>query len=143
VLLAGGVPETGDAAVGAVLGRRVYAAGLVTLACLGPWVAASGAVPRRTLRRWLTWWRTAFANTAFWRTARARFVPLVDEVELPLSLVNRFRRSATDIEQALLGVLVFVSPITGPAHRSLSAIADVAWACLPPERVITLGARRR
>jgi hypothetical protein len=100
------------------LGRRVYAAAVVMLACLAP----SAAVPRRTLGRWLTWWRTVFANTAFWCTARARFAPPVDAAELPVSLLERFWRNGApaDAEQALLKALVFVSPITAQPSPSFS-----------------------
>lgn len=81
------------------LGRKVYVAAVVLLLpaasrrarpdlvaalrkALGPSV--------RTLRRWLGWWTEIFTRTSFWKAARARLMPPVEEAELPASLVERF-----------------------------------------------------
>ena len=39
---------------------------------------------RRTIARWQVFWREHFPQTPFWKTARARLVPLVEIVALPL-----------------------------------------------------------
>ena len=93
------------------LGRRVYAAVVVLAASLSALIAS--AVPARTLRRWSTWWRGPFVESVFFRTARARLMPPVDEAQLPRALVERFC-SGVDVgaEQALTRALSFVSPLT-------------------------------
>lgn len=91
------------------LGRRVYVAAVVMLGTLSVWIAAS--VPERTLRRWATWWCDDFVETAFFRVARARLMPPVDETALPASLVERFVRER-DTAVGLIAALVFVSPLT-------------------------------
>lgn len=79
------------------LGRRIYLEAVVVLAVafaqamasLARAVAAS-AVPRRTLRRWGSWWREAFPRLPTWAALRARFVPPPpDETALPRSLYER------------------------------------------------------
>jgi hypothetical protein len=91
------------------LGRRVYAAVVVLVGGLSAWLQAT--IARRTLSRWQAWWRGRFVETAFFRTARARFMPPLDEVALPGSLVERFAAKA-GAEGALLAALAFVSPVT-------------------------------
>ena len=64
---------------------------------------------RRTLERWRKWWLETFVQSSFWRTARARFLPLICEKTLPLSLGQVFRIERRD---RLLDLLKFISPIT-------------------------------
>jgi hypothetical protein len=100
------------------LGRRVYVAVVVLLAS-----AAEGRLTRRrcaalqallgvserTLRRWRSWWRAALPRTAFWREARAGFVPPIDVGELPGSLVARF--SGRDETERIARVARFLAPL--------------------------------
>lgn len=101
------------------LGRKVYLGAIVLLLPaagrrLPPGVVA--ALRRalgpsvRTLRRWLAWWTEIFTRTAFWKVARARLMPVVDEAALPASLVERFTSGDdyTDVERAL----AFIGPAT-------------------------------
>jgi len=92
------------------LGRRVYVGQLVVAACLS-WQELLGqvgklveGVPRRTVKRWLHWWRELLPGTRFWQQARARFMPPVDADAMPRSLVERFAELAQ--------VLVFLTPLT-------------------------------
>jgi hypothetical protein len=64
---------------------------------------------RRTLERWREWWLNAFVQGSFWKAARARFMPLVCEKTLPLSLCHAFGIDRLD---RLLDLLKFLSPIT-------------------------------
>jgi hypothetical protein len=66
-------------------------------------------VERRTLERWREWWLEQFVQSAFWKAARARFMPLVCELTLPLSLCEVF---GVDRRDRLLDLLKFLSPIT-------------------------------
>ena len=79
------------------LGRRVYWEAVVLLASAHAtargllWQAqrATG-IARKTLRRWLGWWRTEFVSSSQWTVMRARFVPPPpDESKMPQSLLER------------------------------------------------------
>ena len=99
------------------LGRRVYLALAVVLMSTrhaGQTPAAarlSGTleVPLRTLQRWRHWWQAQFPLTPLWRAACARFMPPVATEQCPASLLERFAGTAED---ALMRLLVFLSPIT-------------------------------
>ena len=107
------------------LGRRVYLAAVVVLACVlrqgpTPWRAARlrdllGVSPD-TLARWHRWWRDAFVRTAFWRAARGRFARPVDEADLPRDLLARFPGDAT---APIVAMLRFLSPLTTPSPSRL------------------------
>jgi hypothetical protein len=66
---------------------------------------------RRTIARWLVFWRDHFPQTPFWKLARARLAPLVAVATLPLALLTAFlSRGADDEDWARL--LRFLAPIT-------------------------------
>jgi hypothetical protein len=100
------------------LGRKVYWGLVVVLASamrhgLKPErvqaLRESLGMDRRTLERWRQWWLGAFVQSSFWKTARARFMPLIREKTLPWSLGEAFRVERRD---RLLDLLKFLSPIT-------------------------------
>ena len=66
-------------------------------------------VDRRTVERWREWWLQAFAQSAFWKAARARFSPPIDPNSLPQALCEAF---GVDRWDRLLKLLQFLSPIT-------------------------------
>jgi hypothetical protein len=91
------------------LGRRVYGEIAVLIACARAVALeqvrseqAAHAVPRRTVQRWLTWWRTAFVASALWQQLRARLVPAPDETRLPASLLSRLSASDALLQAASL-----------------------------------------
>ena len=45
---------------------------------------------RRTIARWLVFWREHFPQTSFWKVARARLEPVVKIASLPYSLLDAF-----------------------------------------------------
>lgn len=105
------------------LGRRVFLGAVVVLvsammngpnatrvAKLSSLVGAS----ERTLRRWRTWWRTAFAESAFWKGAAGCFARPFAHEALPHSLLERF---AGDERERLGAALRFLSPITTMSGR--------------------------
>ena len=108
------------------LGRRVYAGVVVVLMAAmqhglnGRRVAALRKelqIDVRTLKRWRAWWLETFVDGCFWKQARARFMPLLRETDMPLSLVERF--SATSCE-GLVKLMRFIAPITiGTDHGGL------------------------
>jgi hypothetical protein len=83
------------------LGRRVYAGLVVVLVTVMIHGLKPARVRRiretlqidwRTLKRWRQWWLDNFVRSSFWKAARARFMPLVCEQRLPLSLSGNKRR---------------------------------------------------
>lgn len=101
------------------LGRRVYLAAVVVLASalraglsarrvaqLSQWLC----VARRTLERWREWWLHEFVDTAFWKHARTRFMPPVDPIVLPASLLERF--GGAQLGTRLMSVLRWLSPLS-------------------------------
>ncbi len=53
----------------------------------------------QTFYRWLTWWRETFPASGCWQSARGLFMPPVDSVKLPGSLMGRF--TGRDLQQRL------------------------------------------
>ena len=109
------------------LGRKVYLGVVVLLATVlrhGPTPMRVArlrdhlGVSRDTLARWHHWWRDAFVRTAFWKVARARFAPTVDEAELPRSLLARF---GGDGDTPVRAVLRFLGPLTTTSASTLAA----------------------
>jgi hypothetical protein len=104
------------------LGRRVYLGTIVVLIAIlqhGETDARMErlsqvvSVDRRTVARWRRWWRNTFTAMPFWRSARARFMPPVDQHRLPASLLDRFTGDDTE---PLVALLRFLGPITGGAR---------------------------
>ena len=105
------------------LGRRFHIAAFVVLIA----ILRNGAtdarmerlsqivrVDRRTVGRWRRWWREGFTATPFWQIARARFMPPVDQAQLPAALLGRF---TGDGGEPLVALLRLLGPITGGAKR--------------------------
>ena len=99
------------------LGRRVYYAVVVVLACaraLTPTrldeLRVLLGVDRRTVRRWRRWWRESLVRSPWWRVARARFIPPLEERQLPGALLERFE--AADPVRRMLDVLAFLAPLS-------------------------------
>jgi hypothetical protein len=99
------------------LGRRVYLALAVVLESarhVGQIPAAGRLsaelnIPLRTLQRWREWWVEQFPLTPLWQADCARFMPPPDTESFPASLLERF---VGDAAEALLRLLVFLSPLT-------------------------------
>jgi hypothetical protein len=100
------------------LGRKVYLGAVVVLASamrhgITPVRAARLhkllGVSLRTLARWRDWWRTAFAQSPFWKKTRALLARPVGEQTLPLSLLDCF---SGDEQSRLVSLLRLLLPIT-------------------------------
>ena len=109
------------------LGRRVFVAAVVVLvsAMTGGLTARRAAqlraqfgVRERTLQRWRAWWLQTFPRTAFWKGARARLMPTVDEQRVPASLLERF---PDPTGAGLVTCLVFLAPITTREGYAMAA----------------------
>ena len=106
------------------LGRKVYLGAMVILIS----AMRQGPTPRRVrelstlfgvdraiIARWQAFWRDAIPQTPFWIVARARLVPVVNVVVLPLSLLEAFHRTK-DPCQDWGCLLRFLSPLTVPSR---------------------------
>lgn len=100
------------------LARRVYLGAVVLLATAlhqgltPPRVAKLRAllpVPRRTLARWLDWWRTRFAQSPFWRALRGSLRTPIPAAQLPLALLRAF---AGELPEQIRLCLRFLLPVT-------------------------------
>lgn len=103
------------------LGRRVYLGAVVVLATAmqqgaSPWRAtqlrALLGVSAQTLARWRTWWAEAFAESAFWKAARAAFSPPVAAFAAPSAMLARF---PGEPHAQLAALLRFLSPLSTTA----------------------------
>jgi hypothetical protein len=100
------------------LGPKVYVGPVIVLACAIAQLTTVGeahrtsGVPRRTVRRWRSWWRDDYAQGRHFEEARSRLIPPVDAQALPLGLWERFAERAHDTVDALVKLLAFVAPIT-------------------------------
>jgi hypothetical protein len=100
------------------LGRRIYVGFIVVLAAAllqGPTrrrvtiLSQEFGITERTLRRWREWWLGEFVESPFWKGARGMFMPLLAELEMPLSLVNGF---SAKTPEALAKLMKFLAPVT-------------------------------
>ena len=114
------------------LGRRVYVAAIVVLACVRAkplpvaetptperqqpaTKIAAPLAPKRTVMRWRKWWQTGFIASALYAATRGRFVPPVCTEQLPSSLLSRFSGTADD---KLKSALKYLSPLSISPYRS-------------------------
>jgi hypothetical protein len=104
------------------LGRKVYLAVVVILVAAmrhGPTprrvreLSAHFGADRRTIARWLVFWRELFPDTPFWKVARARLAPDLDTTHLPRALLDAFLRGPDD-SGGWGRLLRFLAPITIP-----------------------------
>lgn len=95
------------------LGRRVYLAIVVLLESIGEARSAPPPVspPRRTVRRWLDWFRSELPRTAFFTVARSRLWPPVATRDLPVGIVERFAPRGMSIAETLIAALRFLAPV--------------------------------
>jgi hypothetical protein len=76
-------------------------------------------VDRATVTRWQAFWRDHVPSTPFWKLARARLVPVVEIVALPLSLVEALGRG-NDPYQDWVRLLRFLSPLSISGRPSIN-----------------------
>lgn len=71
-------------------------------------------VSARTVERWREWWLHEFQESAFWKAARARFCPKLDEGALPRSLVDGFGGEGAGPMERLLRFLMPITTSSAP-----------------------------
>jgi len=110
------------------LGRRVYVSVVVVLVAAMMHGLKPDRVERlrqlagldaKTLKRWRAWWLETFVGSGFWKGAKGRFMPLVDEQRVPLSLVEAFRARH---REGMVKLLEFLAPLTVPDRKGVAAM---------------------
>lgn len=105
------------------LGRKVYLGVVVVLvSALQHGVTRERArklqeavgVNARSVERWREWWLSEFQESAFWKAARARFCPALDETTLPRSLVDGFGGEGRGSMERLLRFLMPITTSSAP-----------------------------
>ena len=110
------------------LGRRVYAGIVVVL--VGAMMHGPNArridilhkalgIDARTLKRWRRWWLEVFVQTPFWKANRARFMPTLDDSQMPYCLVCAFHAQG---REGLIKLMEFLWPITTPSGERVLAM---------------------
>lgn len=111
------------------LGRKVYVAALVVVASVvgrSTQLVGRGrrreveGVPVRTVRRWLCWWSTSFALSAFFQQAKGLLSPAVDEATLPGSLLLRLGEPSGATLRRLLQLIAPVTTSTAQARIAMA-----------------------
>ena len=80
-----------------------------TLSAAAVQVIEALAIPERTIARWRHWWLQLFCLTPLWQAACARFMPPLQTLSLPTSLIERFTGPAAE---AALHLLAFLRPLS-------------------------------
>lgn len=99
------------------LGRRLYLGLIVVLMSVRRTTLSASAVqmmqtlgiPERTIARWRHWWLQVFPGTTLWQAACARFMPPVQTMNLPTSLIERFTGMVAD---RAMHLLAFLTPLS-------------------------------
>jgi hypothetical protein len=73
-------------------------------------------IDSKTLERWRAWWLESFVQSGFWKGAKGRFMPPLDERRLPLSLVEAF---GAHRREGMVKLLEFLAPITVPLRKGV------------------------
>ena len=128
------------------LGRRVYLEVVVLLASVFAQLATAlrkaaqtTGVPRRTLRRWGSWWRTTLPTLPTWAELKPSFVPPPpDEATLPSSLWTRLeselrdRCSAFPVTDVARLAAKLLAPLTTGSVRDAPRFLRGIGATAPP-----------
>lgn len=102
------------------LGRKIFFGVVVVLVSVlkdGPTpkrldrLCAEVGVNRRTLRRWIRWWRATFAASRVWLASQGLFAQPVPSEALPSSLLQAFE-GLGEAWPRVLAMMRFVAPIT-------------------------------
>ena len=110
------------------LGRKVYVGIVVVLVAAmmhGPKARRIATlnealgIDARTLKRWRQWWLDVFVQTPFWKANRARFMPTLDEAQMPYCLVASFHAQG---REGVIKLMEFLSPITTTSGERMVAM---------------------
>lgn len=78
----------------------------------------------RTLKRWRGWWLETFVQSGFWKEKRARFMPVLDEAQMPYGLVDEFKEKRARVIgcREMVKLMRFLSPITTLSVKEAAAM---------------------
>jgi hypothetical protein len=66
-------------------------------------------ISRKTLKRWIAYFRDEFPASSQWQRLRGRLASAVSNNELPAELVHYFLKNFKSPQQALIGCLKFLA----------------------------------
>ncbi len=101
------------------LGRKVYPGAVIVLVSVLRQKPTAMRLSRlkelvgvssRTVRRWRRWWLRNFVQSRFWKAARGWFRVPLDELQLPLVLLEAFEVKPPPLQ--LVQMLRFLGPLT-------------------------------
>lgn len=96
------------------LGRKLYAAVVIVLACIAEHIDRHWQETRR-VARWLHWWRRGFGRSSRFADIRGRLAAPLEVSALPRALLERIE--AADRDRRLVGFLALVAGVAAPnAH---------------------------
>ena len=75
----------------------------------------------QTFYRWLTWWRETFPASRCWQSVRGLFMPPVNSVKLPGSLMSRF--TGIDLQRRLCQFLQLLLPLSSSSWSGYLGVA--------------------
>lgn len=82
-------------------------------------------IDRRTLEHWRKWWLETFVGSPFWKNARGRIMPPIDEQTMPESLCEKY---GIDRQDRLLQMLTFLAPMTtGSVPWKSDFLKEAIW----------------
>lgn len=68
-----------------------------------------------TLRRWFLWWDATIPKSPVWKKLVGLLLANIENVFLPIFLIEQFIQEHLDFKKSLLAMLEFISPISTPA----------------------------
>jgi hypothetical protein len=95
----------------------LVASALATLVQRTAAVQQVTAIPARTVRRWRTWWQTAFVLSSVFVQLAGRLLPRLDTAALPLSLLDRLTGT---MAERLKTAMRLLGPLTTRAELAES-----------------------
>lgn len=112
------------------LGRKVYLGAVVVVATVMRHGVTAVRMERlrglfgvsaKTVKRWRAFWQETVAASDFWMLEKARFMPPITSLTLPMALLARFE--GTGLEP-LAELLRFISPITTQSASSIALVFE-------------------
>jgi len=110
------------------LGRKVYVGVVVVLVAAmmhGPnarraaYLRDALGIDPRTLKRWRQWWLETFVRAPFWKAWRGRFMPVLDEGQMPFCLVEAF---GADNRAGVIKLMEFLAPVSTGKRKEVVAM---------------------
>jgi hypothetical protein len=106
------------------LGRKIYVAFFIMLMLYPPAETIQQNLiklpPKSlapiTLRRWFLWWHIIVPKSSIWKKLVGLLLANIENVFLPIFLMDQFTREHCDLKKSLFAMLEFISPISIPAN---------------------------